>query len=244
MVPVAHTSDGGGSIRVPASCSALFGLKPSRGRVSKGPAPAEAWFGASVDRVETRTVRDSAAVLDEIAGYHPGDTFLAPPPARPYAEEVRANPGRLRIGLLEQPAQSGFSSKNPESARAVRLTGRLLESLGHRVEIAHPASLEEPDYQRHFIALVATTVAAALSHWSALLGREIPTEEFEPMNTMFATLGRSISAPDYLESVLWLEGCGGAPSPSGPSRGSTSSVRRSWRCRPPAWASCPTRPRA
>ena len=205
MVPVAHASDGGGSIRVPASCCALFGLKPSRGRVSKGPAPAEAWFGASVDHVETRTVRDSAAVLDEIAGYHPGDTFLAPPPARPYAEEVRANPGRLRIGLLEQPAQSGFSS-DPECARAVRLTGRLLESLGHRVEIAHPASLEEPDYQRHFIALVATAVAAALSHWSALLGREIPAEEFEPMNTMFATLGRSISAPDYLESVLWLEG--------------------------------------
>lgn len=205
MVPVAHASDGGGSIRVPASCCGLFGLKPSRGRVSKGPAPAESWYGLSSDHVEARTVRDSAAVLDEIAGYFPGDTFVAPVPARPFAQEVGADPGRLRIGLLDHPAQVGYFA-SAECARAVNDTGRLLESLGHRVEIAHPASLEEPEFQSHFIVVVATAVAAALTRWSALLGREIKAEDYEPANTMFTALGRSISAPDYLASVLWLEG--------------------------------------
>jgi len=205
MVPVAHGTDGGGSIRVPASCCALFGLKPSRGRVTKGPAPAESWFGLSIDHVEARTVRDSAAVLDQIAGYVPGDTFVAPVPTQPYAQEVGANPGRLRIGLLDHPAQIGYRA-DPECSRAVRLAGRLLESLGHSVEIAHPASLEEPDFQRHFLVVVSTAVAVALHQWSALLGRDIPVEEFEPANAQFTTAGRSISAPDYLESVLWLEG--------------------------------------
>jgi amidase len=205
MVPVAHGSDGGGSIRVPASCCALFGLKPSRGRVSRGPAPGEAWFGFSIDHVEARTVRDSAAVLDQLAGYFPGDTFVAPVPERPYAQEVGANPGRLRIGLLEEPAQIGRQG-DPECARAVRLAGRLLESLGHRVEIAHPASLEEPEFQRHFLVVVATAVAASLVHWSELLGREIQVEEFEDANVSLARIGRAISAPDYLESLLWLEG--------------------------------------
>ncbi len=205
MVSVAHASDGGGSIRIPASCCALFGLKPSRGRVSRGPAPAESWNGLSIDHVETRTVRDSAGVLDQIAGYFPGDTFVAPLPARPFAQEVGANPGTLRIGLLDHPALVGYKA-DPECARAVRLAGRLLESLGHRVEIAHPASLEEPDFQRHFLVVVATAVAAALTRWSALLGREIPAEEYEPVNALFTALGRSISAPDYLESLLWLEG--------------------------------------
>jgi amidase len=190
---------------VPASCCGLFGLKPSRGRVSKGPAPAESWYGLSADHVEARTVRDSAAVLDEIAGYFPGDTFVAPPPARPFALEVGADPGRLRIGLLDHPAQVDYLA-DAECARAVNDTGRLLESLGHRVEIAHPVSLEEPEFQRHFIVVVATAVAAALARWSAALGREIHAAEYEPTNTMFTALGRSISAPDYLASVLWLEG--------------------------------------
>ena len=88
----------------------------------------------------------------------------------------------------------------------MKLAGRLLESLGHRVECAHPASLEEPEFQRHFLVVVATAVASSLARWSAMLEREIPPEEFEPANTLFATLGRSTSAPDYLDSVLWLEG--------------------------------------
>ena len=173
--------------------------------MSNGPAPGESWCGLSTDHLEARTVRDSAAVLDQIAGYRAGDTFVAPVPARPFAQEVGANPGRLRIGLLDHPVQAD-RRVDPECSQAVRLAGRLLESLGHRVEIAHPASLEEPGFQGHFVVVVATAVAAALTRWSALLGREVSAEEYEPANSLLASAGRSISAPDYLESALWLEG--------------------------------------
>lgn len=205
MVAVAHGNDGGGSIRIPASCCSLFGLKPSRGRVSKGPVGGDSWNGFSVDHVLVRTVRDSAAVLDQIAGYRPGDTFAAPRPARPFSQEVGANPGRLRVGLLDDTVQAGFRA-DPECSQAVRLAGRLLESLGHEVEIAHPASLAEPEFQRHFLVVVATAVAVALTEWSQLLGRQVSAEEYEPANSLLAALGRSTTAPEYLESVLWLEG--------------------------------------
>lgn len=205
MVPVAHASDGGGSIRIPASCCGLFGLKPSRGRVSRGPDPAESWMGFSTDHVVTRTVRDSAAVLDEIAGYRPGDTFLAPPPAGAFAAEVGADPGRLRVGILDHPARSEFGV-DPECARAANEAGRLLESLGHQVEEAHPRSLEEPEFSTHFIAVVATAVAASLDRWSSSLERTVAVEELEPLNQIFVNRARDISAPSYLASVLFLEG--------------------------------------
>jgi len=205
MVAVAHGNDGGGSIRIPASCCGLFGLKPSRGRVSKGPAPAEAWNGLSVDHVLTRSVRDSAAVLDEIAGYEPGDTFVAPAPVQPFAREVGADPGRLRVGLLDRPAQVEYPA-DADCSEAVQRTGQLLESLGHTVEIAHPASLEEPEFEHHFLVIVASATALALREWSRALGREISPEEYEPANSLLVALGKSTSAPDYLESVLWLEG--------------------------------------
>ena len=205
MVPVAHGNDGGGSIRIPASCCALFGLKPSRGRVSHGPGGGESWNGFSIDHVLTRSVRDSAAVLDQIAGYRPGDTYVAPPPARPFAHEVGANPGRLRVGLLDHPAQPEYRAHR-ECSQAVQAAGRLLESLGHKVELAHPSSLEEPEMYRHFLVVVTTAVAAALTEWSRLLGREISPEEYEPANSLFTMLGKSISAPDYLESLLYFDG--------------------------------------
>ena len=205
MVPVAHGNDGGGSIRIPASCCGLFGLKPSRGRVSKGPAPAEAWNGLSVDHVLTRSVRDSAAVLDQIAGAHPGDTFLAPPPTRAFREEVGAEPGRLRIGLLDHAAEDDYVV-DPECSEAVRLAGQQLAALGHDVELAYPACLGDGEFQGHFLVVVAAAVAAGLKSWSKELGREVSAEEYEPLNTFLTGLGRSTSAPDYLTSVLWLEG--------------------------------------
>jgi amidase len=204
MVAVAHGNDGGGSIRIPASCCGLFGLKPTRGRVSKGPAAAEAWGGLSVDHVLTRSVRDSAAVLDAIAGYHPGDTFVAPLAARPFADEVGAEPGRLRVGLVDRALKDDYVVED-ECAEAVRLAGALLEACGHHVEIAYPASLGEADFERHFLVVVAAAVAAAPAQWSAALGREVSPEEFEPRNVQLAEMGRSVSAPEYLESLLWLE---------------------------------------
>jgi len=116
---------------------------------------------------------------------------------------VGANPGRLRVGLLDHPAEPGYGA-HPECAQAVQAAGRLLESLGHKVELAHPSSLEEPEMYRHFLVVVTTAVAAALSEWSQLLGREISPEEFEPDNLAFTMSGRSISAPDYLESLSFF----------------------------------------
>ena len=206
MVPVAHGNDGGGSIRIPASCCGLVGLKPSRGRVSPGPEPGEAgWAGSTIDHVLTRTVRDSAGVLDVLAGEMPGDLFVAPPPARPFAYEVGAPVGALRIGWLDHPAIPGFVG-HEETAKAVHEAAALLQELGHKVEDAYPAALGDEDFQRRFIVLVSTSIVSDLDHWSELLGRAVDPGELEPDNALFHLLGSSIPASTYLESVLWFEG--------------------------------------
>src|SRR5436309_6939234 len=143
LVPVAHGNDGTGSLRIPASACGLVGLKPSRGRTSLGPARSPGLLGNIVEHVLTRTVRDTAAILDAVSGSLPGDLFVAPPPHRPYHEEVGVDPGRLRVGLLvhvpflELPVA-------PECVAAVHDTGHLLASLGHDVEESFPAALTGP----------------------------------------------------------------------------------------------------
>src|SRR5882724_1408934 len=129
MVPAAHANDGGGSIRIPASACGLVGLKPSRGRTSLGPDAGAVWEGMAIEHVVSRSVRDTAAVLDVVAGYVPGDPYTAPPPARPFRAEVGADPGRLRVGLLTR-APGGAVELHPECVRGAQMTARLLESLG------------------------------------------------------------------------------------------------------------------
>src|SRR5205085_625081 len=118
MVPLAHAGDGGGSIRVPASHCGLFGLKPSRGRISLGPAEGEAWAGLVMRHVVTRSVRDSAAVLDVLQGYMTGDWYTAPPPARGYAAEVGTPPAGLRVGI-RRVAPLGLAQVDTECLAAV-----------------------------------------------------------------------------------------------------------------------------
>ena len=142
MVPLGHAGDGGGSIRIPASMCGLFGLKPSRGRISLGPDEGEAWAGLVVRHVITRSVRDSAAVLDVLAGPMPGDPYTAPPPVRPYLDEVGAPPGPLRIGIRTT-ATAGLTETDPACVAAAEDAARLLESLGHIVEVASPAALDD-----------------------------------------------------------------------------------------------------
>jgi amidase len=203
MVPVGHANDGGGSIRVPAANCGLVGLKPSRARVSDGPDIGDTWMGCTIQGVVTRTVRDSAAVLDAIAGYMPGDPYTAPPPARPFAAEVGADTGSLRVGLLDHPLSD--VAGDPDCAEAVHAAGKLLESLGHRVEVAHPAALEEREATEQFVSIVAAATAWELDLWQVAVGRPLTGDDIEPGNLAFQRRGHNLAAPDYLAAEFWLQ---------------------------------------
>ena len=200
MVPVAHANDGGGSIRIPASECGLVGLKPSRGRTSLGPDVGESWAGMTVEHVVARSVRDTAAILDAVAGYLPGDPYTAPRPARPWREEVGAAPGRLRIGLTVRAPGAQFPV-DPECATAAGEAARLLESLGHRVEEAYPAALDDPDAGGAAVQVVTAWTARDLDYWSERTGRKIGPDDVEPMIWSIAEMGRAVSAVEYIRSV-------------------------------------------
>ena len=204
MVAVAHANDGGGSIRIPASECGLVGLKPSRGRVSGGPDSGDYWAGLAIEGVVSRSVRDSAGVLDAIAGNMPGDPYAAPAQRRPFVDEVGAGPGKLRIGLMKRTPQ-GKTPLHQDCVNAVEETGRLLESLGHAVEESHPAALDEIDFTRHFLDLIAANAAATIEQLGRQFGRKMTAEDFEPWTWSFVTSSARISVADYLIGLQWLQ---------------------------------------
>ncbi|MGO9958720.1 MAG: amidase [Solirubrobacteraceae bacterium] len=177
MVPIAHGNDGGGSIRIPASCCGLVGLKPARGRVSVGPDAGHSFLVS--DGVLTRTVRDTAAALDVLAGYEPGDATWAPPASGPYAELATRHPGRLRIGLALNPPLDG-AELDPVSAAAARDAATLLESLGHELEEVTPpwSGLGLlSDFTRAFGPLISLTTLIG----GRLAGRDPAATDVEPL---------------------------------------------------------------
>jgi amidase len=202
MVPAAHATDGGGSIRIPASACGLVGLKPSRGRVSLG--PEEDYAGLlNVQGTVTRSVRDTAGLLDIAAGEMPGDPVVAPPPRRPFADEVGAKPGRLRIGLLTRaPAQT--APVHPDCVGAAEQTGRLLEGLGHVVEVDHPPALDELEFTRAFITLWSVGTAFMLEDWGRRVGRAVTADDVEPNTWALAEMGRSASTVQALAAQASL----------------------------------------
>jgi amidase len=199
MVPVAHANDGGGSIRIPASECGLVGLKPTRQRTSEGPLVGDNISGLTVELVVSRSVRDTAAILDAVHGPAPGDPYVAPPPERPYVEELGADPGRLRIALVTEPVAD--EAPQPAVVEAAREAAEMLSDLGHEVEELDASGFGDADIVPTFMARWAAGQAAALTQLSIALGRELGPDDVEPLTWALAEMGRAVSGGDYLAAV-------------------------------------------
>jgi amidase len=202
MVPVADGGDGGGSIRVPASCCGVFGLKPTRGRTPTGPIQGELWRGATVEHVITRTVRDSAAMLDATAGPDVGAPYYAPPPARPFVDEVKTPPGRLRIAFTTGPMLG--RSVHPDCVKAVTDAAQLLESLGHDVVEDEP-EIDREAFNRAFLTMVTCEIAAELVDAARILKRDVARGDVEVATWALGLIGQSITGPEYSGAIRYLQ---------------------------------------
>ena len=198
IVPFAHGSDGGGSIRNPSSQCGLIGLKPSRGRISLGPDVGEVWAGMVFEFAVARTVRDTAALLDCVQGAMPGDPYAAPAPRRPYREEAGTAPGRLRIGLMDSyPGRE----VHPDCIEAVRTAGRILERLGHNVEVSHPAALVKMDMMRPVLNVISASQARDVERLGQSVGRAIRPDDLDSDNWLVSESGKDVTATQYLAAL-------------------------------------------
>lgn len=199
MVPVAHANDGGGSIRIPASMCGLVGLKPTRQRISEGPILGDVMSGLTAELVVSRSVRDTAAILEAVHGSAPGDPYVAQPPARPYTEELEAEPQGLRIGIWTEPLTDDVA--DPEVVEGARAAAKELEGLGHTVEELDLAAMGQLDLMDTFMTRWAAGQAATLRQLGMVIGREVTREDVEPLTWALAEKGHSDSAADYLSAV-------------------------------------------
>jgi amidase len=206
IVPAAHASDGGGSIRTPASACGLFGMKPSRGRVSFAPL-GEGWGGASIQHAVTRSVRDSAVLLDAVCAPQVGDPYFLAPPERPYAQEVGREPGRLAIGFTT--AALAAPALDPECAEAVRVTARLCEDLGHLVEeVTVPGNLAA--MQQAAGDVIAASIAATFDAEAERRGRPVEQGEVEPLTFAMYQRGKAVSGASYVRGLAAIHAYGRA----------------------------------
>src|SRR4051794_25947545 len=200
MLPVATGNDGGGSIRTPAACCGLVGLKPSRGRVSRGPDLGDSFLAC--DGVLTRTVAETAQLLDVLAGYEVGDATWAPRPTEPYATSVRRDPGRLRVAMTaDNPLDVDV---DPECVRGMHVAGELLSSLGHDVVHASPA-LPGGDVLALFVQAFGPAVSLGVAYGELLAGRPPEDDEIEPLTRAVYELSRNLSSVGYLGAAAQLQ---------------------------------------
>jgi amidase len=197
VLPLVHATDGGGSIRVPASCCGAFGLKPTRARTPMGPDRMEAWAGMSIAHAISISVRDSAALLDATQGPEFGSPYQAPAPDRPYLAEVGVDPGRLRIAFSDRHPDG--SAIDPEVAAATRGAAALLEGLGHRVQEKAPAVAL--DGGAAFRAIASANLASTLSQRAAEIGRALTLDDLEFVTFAMFGIGAKTSAPDYVAAI-------------------------------------------
>ncbi len=198
IVPMAHATDGGGSIRIPASMCGLVGLKPSRARMPIGPVIGEGWNGMTTQHVVCRSIRDAARCLDATHGPEPGDPYACPAPARPFADEVSANPGRLRIALMSESVYG--IPVHTDCSTAVRQTAQLLASLGHDIEEAVPHVDAEALAWAHYV-IIAANLRATFDRLERIRKRPVTPDEVEHQAWTFAEQGARLSAADLASAV-------------------------------------------
>jgi Asp-tRNAAsn/Glu-tRNAGln amidotransferase A subunit and related amidases len=205
ILPMAHASDGGGSIRIPASCCGLFGLKPTRGRVPMGPGQFEGWNGLSAHHAVTISVRDSAALLDVSSGVELGSPYYPPPQNRPFLHEVGADPGNLRIALIAD-SPTG-TPVDPECKQAATEAAKLCEYLGHIVDEAK-WPIDAATLRGAFLPIVNVSVARALDDAEAPLGRPVTDKDVEPVTWAMAQQGRNINSVAYSRAIAMVHQIG------------------------------------
>jgi amidase len=201
LVPVAGGADGGGSIRIPASCCGVFGLKPTRGRTPTGPEIGDIWRGFAQEHVLTRSVRDSAAMLDAIAGPDVGAPYWAPPSERPYLSEVTTEPGRLRIAFTAHPFLG--HEVHPDCRKGLEDTVRLLQQLGHEVVEDCP-KIDRETFAVSFLTMIAAETRDEIDWVGSLAKRKMSYADFETGTSALAMLGQAFSAGDYAKALNYL----------------------------------------
>ena len=203
ILPAAHASDGGGSIRIPASACGLFGMKPSRGRVPAGPGAYEGWGGLSASHAVSRSVRDSAALLDAVQGRATGDAYNAPPRERPFLEEVTREPGKLRIALMTDSVLG--AEVDTACKAAAENAAKLCAALGHEVEAASP-TLDVGAVWMAYGLLVYVGVSSMVAAREAELGRQAGPDDLEEINLVNVANGKNPTAIEYHRARDTLHG--------------------------------------
>ncbi len=204
MVPMAHANDIGGSIRIPAGCCGVFGLKPTRARNPLGPGLGDVCGGMLAEHAVTRTVRDSAALLDATCGPDVGDPYWAPPPQRPFTQEVGADPGRLRIAALT--TLRGGGEVHEDCVKAVQDVAKLCSDLGHDVDVDFELEIDFGDVMQSYSLLYAAVCAWTIDAFALVTGKKPTAAEFEPLTWEWYDTGSETAAPAYMLAVTALQG--------------------------------------
>lgn len=204
ILPSAHAADGGGSIRIPAAHCGLFGLKPTRGRIPLGPHISESWAGMTIHHAVTRSVRDSAVLLDISQGEAPGDPYYAPPAAASYLDLAGRDPARLKVAVSLKSFEG--VDLDPEVREGVEQAARLCESLGHQVDwVDLDTVISDAEYLQCRANIIHASMYTSLLRRNQQLGREWSVSDVEPITGLFGEAGRSVAAQAYLSSIQTLQ---------------------------------------